>query len=138
AHYPQAVFGGAFGEEIRVVVVVVDHGGGALDTTAEDFRLGAGNAVQAAEAFQVGAGDVGDQRHPGFDQGYGPGDFTGRVGAQFDHRAPVPGPQAQQGERHTDVVVQVAPGGQGVVTEQRGDHLLDGGFAGVAGYRHAR
>ena len=48
------------------------------------------------------------------------------------------GGQAQQGERHADVVVEVAVGGQGALAQQHGDHLFHGGLAGVAGDRHTR
>ena len=129
---------GLVGEEGRVVVVAVDHGGGAGGAAGEDFRLGAGDAVHGAEAFQVGAGDVGDQRHVRLHQAAGPGDFAGGVGAQLDHRLAVLGVQTQQRERHADVVVEVAVGGQGALAQQDGDHFFNGGLAGVAGDRHAR
>ncbi len=48
------------------------------------------------------------------------------------------GVQAQQGERNADVIVKVAVGGQGALAKEDGDHLFDGGFAGIAGDRHAR
>ena len=49
--------------------------------------------------------------------------------------------QAQQGQRHANVVVQVALGGQGIFTlpahsstQDAGQHLGDGGFAVAAGH----
>ena len=83
------------------------------------------------------AGHIGHQHHSRLGQGTGPGDFTGGIGAQLNHRITVFAGQAQQRQRHTDVIIEVATGGQGALAQHGGSHLLDGGLAGVTGYRQA-
>ena len=85
----------------------------------------------------MGTGHIGHQHHLRFGQGAGPGDFTGGIGAQFDDRITVFAGQTQQRQRHTDVIVEVATGGQGALAQHGGGHFLDGGLAGIAGYRQA-
>ena len=57
------------------------------------------------------------------------------VGAHLDHRVAVFRVQAQQGQRHADIVVEVALGGQGRSTPSQdgGQHFLERGLAVATG-----
>ena len=98
--------------------------------------------------LQVLALGVVDQGHRGPSQISQVGDFTRVVHAQLNHGQRVPCPQAKQGERHTDVVVEVALSRQYPIGTARtfgasgsqdgGDHLRDGGFAVGAGHGDQR
>ena len=61
------------------------------------------------------------------------------VHAQLDHGHAVVATQIEQGQRHANVVVQIALGRQGIVTrmgaQDAGDHLGHSGFAVAAGHR---
>jgi hypothetical protein len=79
-----------------------------------------------------------DQRHRGPGQVGQVGDLAGMVHAQLDHADLVRGLQPQQSQRHADVVVQIAFGGQGALglpgPQDGRDHLGDGGLAVAAGH----
>ena len=78
-----------------------------------------------------------DQRHRRRGERGERGDLARMVHAELDHRGAVGGAQAEQGQRHADMVVEVAGGRMGGVAEpgaqQRGGHLGDGGLAVAAG-----
>ena len=83
-----------------------------------------------------------DQCHGGLGQLGQVGDLTRVVHAQLDHGHAVVGAQIEQGQGHANVVVQVALGGQGVVsrmgTQDGRDHLCHGGLAVAAGHGDQR
>ena len=104
---------------------------------AGDLALGPGDALDAAETLQMGAPGVGDERHLGTGDGGQIGDLARMIGPHLqDQEVLVPG--SEQGEGHSDVVVQVALGGadRSNLVKDGGDHLLDGGLAVAAGDGH--
>ena len=88
-------------------------------TTPADVRIQFGfrahDPLKRTEAFQVGFADIGDQPTIGVDDVAQHRNLSGMVGARFHHRDVVRRREAQQGERHTDVIVQVALGVQHIV-----------------------
>ena len=89
--------------------------------------------------LQVLALGVVDQGHRGAGHGCQRGNFAGVVHAQFDHGRLVRSREAQQHQRHADVVVEVALRGKGRLAlpgpQDGGNHLRDGGLA--VATRHA-
>jgi hypothetical protein len=84
-----------------------------------------------------------DQRHRRARHARHAGDLARVVHAELEHRGAVPGRQPEHGQRHADLVVQVAARSQaGVVAvrgrQDRGQHLLDRGLAVAAGHRDHR
>ena len=100
-----------------------------------DFAFGSDDAFERAETGKVRRGDVGNQRHVRAGKRCQHRDFAGMVRAHFDYRIAVFVTQAQQGERHADVVVQVADGGQRLPAclQQALQDFFGAGFAVAAG-----
>jgi len=85
----------------------------------------------------LGSG-IGDHADGGASDGDQGGDLAGPVGAHFHHGKAMRRRQPQQRQRHADVVVEIAAGGQTVtgLPEDRGRHLLGGGLAVAARHAH--
>jgi hypothetical protein len=98
--------------------------------------------LDAGHEFLVLALRVVDQRDGRPHQRRQLRDLAGVVHAELDDAGAVRFAQAQQGQRHADVVVQVALGREGSIAvsgaQDRRDHLRDGGLAVAAGHRHQR
>ena len=66
-------------------------------------------------------------------------DFARMIHAQLDHAYAVAAAQTQQGQRHTNLVIQIALRGQGRIpcigAQDAGNHLRDRGFAIAARHR---
>ena len=97
-----------------------------------------GDRVHRVHEFQVLALGVVHQRHGGLCHRAELGDFAGVVHAEFDHADAVLAAQAQHGQWHANVVVQVALRGQRRAVgrmhmQDGGNHLGDCGFAIAAG-----
>ena len=118
-------------------IVRVRHRGRRFAQPVEHLALGVRDAVDRAAPFQVHRADVGDDAHLRIGPGDEPGDLSQMVHPAFDHRVAVLGRQPQQGERYSDLVVQVpfrlhrAAGG----FQDRGDQLLGRGLSRRAGHR---
>ena len=82
--------------------------------------------------LRTGVGDQADARARDLHQLF---DVTATIRPHLDHRAHVAVVQAQQRHRHTQVIVQIAAGGQArpALRQDGGDHLLDRGLAVAAG-----
>ena len=98
-----------------------------------------GDRVHRVHEFQMLALRVVHQRHGGLYHRAETGDFAGVVHAEFDHADAVFAAQAQHGQRHANVVVQVALGGQRravrrMQMQDGSNHLRDRGFAVAAGH----
>ena len=108
----------------------------------EDFALGPGNVRNTSQLAHMRAMGVVDERRVG--PGYAAQivDFPEMVHAHFDHRKMVPLAQLQQCQRHADVVVEIALGGQdrGIVVARGAQngrrHFLHRGLAVGAGECH--
>ena len=84
--------------------------------------------------FHVRVSDVGDHADLRFGDGRQRADLAGVVHAHFEHADAASVGQAQDGERHADVVVEIADGladGQFDCQQVR-DGVLGGGFARAA------
>ena len=126
-----------------VVELVLPAGGGGQVEVQDDgavavrvdFAFGGDDAFERTKSGEVRRGDVGNQRHVRAGECYQGGDFAGVVRAHFNHRIAVFVAQTQQGERHADVVVQVADGGQRLPArlQQALQDFFGAGFAVAAG-----
>ena len=88
-------------------------------------------AVQILEAFQVRSADVGNHGHIGLDCERKRTDFIRAACAHFDNCRFVAVLQLEQRHGHTDVVIEVACGGVGVILLRKNGlhHFLGGGLA---------
>ncbi len=104
----------------------------------EQLALGVRHALDRAGPFEVHRAHGGDQPHVRVGPGGEPGDLAQVVHARLDDRVAVLGREAQQGERHAHLVVQIAfrLERRARRLEHRRDQLLGGGLAGRAGDAH--
>ena len=118
------------------------NGRAACLQAAKDTAVFPRHGLHARHEFLVLALRVVHQRHGRRGHAGQHGDFAGVVHAQLHHGHAVCGAQAQQGQRHAHVVVQVALRGQrGAAVpgaEDGGQHLRDSGFAVAARHGHQR
>ena len=100
-----------------------------------DFAFRGNHPFERAETGKVRRGYVGDERDVRTGKRRQPRNFAGVVRAHFNHGKAVSVAQAQQGERHADVVVQVADGGEGLSArlQQALQHFFGASFAVAAG-----
>ena len=100
-----------------------------------NFAFCGDDAFQRAKSGEVRRRGVGDDGDVGADEGGERGDFARVVRADFDDGVAVFVGKAQQGERHADVVVEVALGGQGLslLLQETLQDFFAGGFAVGAG-----
>ncbi len=89
-------------------VVAVEDRGAVRAQALEDLGLGLGDRVDRREALEVDGGDLRDHRHVGERHAGERADLAGRRHADLHDRRRVLGPQAQDRERHAEVVVEVA------------------------------
>ena len=98
--------------QLRELIIRVDHRGRRRSQACDHLALGARHALEAAETFEVLGSGVGDHADRGTRDAHQRGNFAGVVGTHLHYREAMLGGQAQQRERHADVVVEVAAGGQ--------------------------
>lgn len=105
------------GHFAQVGIVVMDEDGrvAVAAQEVEEFAFGTHHSLERAEAFQMGLAHVGDESVVGFGDVHQFLDVAGVAGSHFYDGQFVLGAQAQQGEGHADVVVQVAFGVEYVV-----------------------
>ena len=125
----------------EVVAAEVDEGGTSVGgEPVVEFALGAHDTLESAEALEVGAADIGDESVVGLDDACERGYLAGVVGSRLDDRHRVLGAQAQEGEGHTDMVVEVALGVEDIMApgEHGGTEFLGGRLAvGARDLQHA-
>ena len=97
----------------------------------EHLALGAGDAGKVAETLEVLVAGVGDERDRGLRERGERGDLARVIGAHLDHRVAVRGLEAEQRQRHADVVVEVAAGRErrARAGEDRREQFLGGRLA---------
>ena len=105
---------------------------------AEHAAVLSGGGLGAIHEFLVLALGIQHQRHLWAGHGGQTGNLAGVVHAHFHHTHAMGIGEAQQRERHADVVVEIAACGKGrllahVGNQNGGDHFLDGGLAVAAG-----
>ena len=98
--------------EVRVVDVQEHQALGLRREVAVEFRLRLHHALKRAEARQVRCAHVGDEAAVGRHDFAEESNLPGVVRPRFHHGHLVVGAQAEQGEGHADVVVEVALGKQ--------------------------
>src|ERR1019366_2437250 len=118
-------------------IVGIEDGDAVGRQSFDQFPLGGGDALDGIEELHVGVADVGDYPDVGFGDGGELADFSGMVHADLDDAYVAGVGQAKQGERHADVVVEIAIGfandGKGGLQQVR-DGVFGGGFARAAGH----
>ena len=132
---------GAAGEpapQVRVAVIGIDHRRPVAAQRLEELALRPGDSVETAEPFQVRGARVDDETDAGCGDPGEVRDLARVIRAHLDHGIAMRGLEPREGERHTDVVVEVAAGNQAAspVSEDRPRHLLDRGLAVAAGDAH--
>ena len=114
--------------EAGIRIIGVDHGHPAGAEAGEDAAFFAGDPVHVAHPFEVGPLRVGYHRHGRRAKRRQIGDFARVIHAHLDDRCPMAGIDSQQGQRQTDVVVQIAARRQHGIAklapENGGDHFL--------------
>jgi len=137
AHHPRH---GSAAPQRGVGIVGVDDGDAADRQPGDHLPFRTRRALQRTETFQVFRAGVGDQADPGPRHLHQLLHVAAPVGTHLDHRAQVAVVQPQQRHRHTQVIVQVAAGGQArpALRQDRGDHLFHRGLAIAAGHSDHR
>ena len=122
----------------RAGVIAREHGHPAGRQCAEHAAVLTGGGLGAIHELLVFTLGIEHQRHRWLCHGGQTGDLARMVHAHLDHTHAVGITQAQQRERDTDVVVEVAARGKGSLCTQvghqnGGDHFLGRGLAVAAG-----
>jgi hypothetical protein len=134
AEIDQATLPCPLSEKRRMGVIHVEHG----DTVAAQCRVYAGvlhsDLVDRSHEFQVLALRIVDERHGGAGNAGEIGDFSLVVHAELNRAPAMCRAQAQQSQRHADIVVQVSRRrkhgiGAGMTTQDRGQHFPHGRLA---------
>ena len=120
----------------RVVGVADQQRAGAR--LLENLGLGLGDGGARPEEPEVSVADIGPHPHVGLGDVDQHADLAGVVHAQFHHRHVGCGPQFDQRDGQSEMVVEVAAVLHHAITraEDRRDRVLGGGLAGAAGDRH--
>ena len=121
-------------EKRRMGVIGVDHGDAVLAQCRVDAGVLGCDLVDRAHEFQVLALRIVDERDGGASHAGEMGDFALVVHAELDGAPAMRRAQAQQSQRHADVVVQVSRRRKhsvaaGMTTQDRGQHFLHGRLA---------
>ena len=88
-----------------------------------EFSLGTLHSIKGTEALKVGTSHIGDESKVGLHDAAQEGYLAGMVGSRLDDSHLMLGTDAQQGERHPDVVVEVTLGEEGAeAAAQHGTH----------------
>ncbi len=126
--------------DVRLRVVGIEHGDAAGCQANVDLALGQRHVLHRAESFEVRALRVVHQRHGRRREARQVVDLAGVVHAHLDHCRMMLRTQLEQGQRQSDVVVQVALGRQHTLgraaemcAQDRRAHFLDRGLAVAAG-----
>ena len=118
-------------------IVGVDHRHPRIGKVHEHAAFFRGDGFQCAHAGQMRALGVGDDGHRRLRQPGQRGDFARMVHTHFNDGSAMTGAEPQQGQRQTDVIVEIALRGQhGVAesgTQDAGDHFLGRRLAIAAG-----
>ena len=117
-------------------LVAAQHGHAARAQPLEDFQLRAADALPRAEELDVRGADIRDDRDIRARRRRHPGQLAEVVHAHLEHGRARRFFDAQHGQRHADLVIQVALGLEGlaVLPQHGGDHLLGRRLADRAGH----
>jgi len=103
---------GQFAPQRRKGVVGVDYRNPVRGEPCKQLALGAGNALEIAEALEVRRSGIGHHGDGGLCNSGKVVDFSGVVSAHFQNGEFILGTQSRQRQRQADIVVQVAVRGQ--------------------------
>ena len=122
-------------QRVQQGVVPVEHRQALRLQIFKDLALGLQDTLPAAQVLDVGVADVGDDGDVRPHHLPQVADLPEVVHAGLDHRRLVLRPQAQQGQRGADIVVEVLRRLQHpeLRPQHGGDHVLCGGLAHAAG-----
>ena len=136
---------GQFAPKKRIGIVTGEHGHTVNGQRTQHLTVFDGYCLDRAHKLLMLTLGVVDQRHRGLRHGSQDLDFAGVVHTQLHHSQAVVVAQAQQCLRHTQIVVQVALCGQGIVAcaahgcaQDTGHHLRHRGFTVAAGHGNQR
>ncbi len=118
-------------------IVDVEEQGAGFGESGNDGKLFVADGFFAAEMFQMRPADIGDHRQVGARGFAEHADLARMVGAHFQHGKAMGTPQLKQRQRHADMIVEIAFGGERLArtAQHRGDHVLGGGLAVAARHR---
>ncbi len=110
----------------------VNNGDAFFGQTGKNFAFGFGHAREGTETFKMRRGKIVDQRRFRRSQCRGVSDLALMISTQFDYGVLMLWGQAQQRQRHADIIVQVACGIErfAALAQNRRGHLFYRGFAG--------
>src|SRR5262249_51318968 len=89
----------------RIFIVSVDYGYAGRAQSAEDFTLGASDALARTHLSKVCDTSIRDQRNAGARQASQLADLAAMVHSHFNYRVRLPLTQRQHNERDAEVVV---------------------------------
>ena len=122
----------------RMFVVGRKHGDAIVAQRLDGSAVLPCHRIHAAHELEMLALRVVDEHDRRRSDRGEPGDLADVVHAELDHAGAMTGAQAQQGERHADVVVEIAFGGERALAspgaKDRGNHLRHRGLAVAAGH----
>ena len=116
----------------QVAVERIDEDHAAIGShTLVKFGLGSNDAFERTEAQQMRLADIGDESEVGMNDGAEFGNVHRVVGTHLDDGKFVLRLHLEEGQRHADLIVQIAFGGQHVElsTKHRADQFLGRGLA---------
>ncbi|MNO81926.1 hypothetical protein D3C76_731850 [compost metagenome] len=121
--------------DTECLVVEIEHCDAIGLQPFDDFALGFDDFFRATELADVGGPGIVENGHVWFGQANGVGNFTEARCTEFDHCRRMLRRQFEQGQRHTEVVVQVATGRQYRATgaQDARQHFLHRGLAARTG-----
>ena len=126
----------------RVRVIRRKHGHTCIRQGADHRAVFTCDGFHGGHEFEVLTLRVVDQRHRWLRHGRQFGDLAGVVHAQLNHAQLMTCAQTQQGQRHANVVVEIAFSGKRLLAlegaQDGRDHLRHRGLAVAAGHRHQR
>ena len=111
----------------QVAVERIDEDHAAIGSNAlVEFRLGSNDAFERTKAQQMRLANIGDESEVGMNDGAKFSDVHRVIGTHLDDGKFMLGLHLKEGQRHTDLIVQIAFGGQHVelLTQHRADQFL--------------
>ena len=117
--------------DAKSLVVQIEDGDAICVQSFENLALGLDDFFRPAELANVGGPGIIEHGNMGFGHADGVSDFTQTRSTQFNHCRGVFLGQLKQGQRHAQVIIQVAFGRQHRTTgtQDAGEHFFNGGLA---------
>ena len=118
-----------------IVIVGINDRDARRVQAGHHLTFSARHTLEAAEAFEMFCAGIGDHTDAGSGDLHQRGHFAGVIGADLDDGAQLRIAQPQQGERHAQMIVEVAARRQtlAALRQNRAQHFFGGGLAIAAG-----